>query len=183
MVLWAGRGPGAGARVRIGWQSRRRSPFDVEGRQNPSCAGRREASGAVCTLAVAPRTVVASGSGFGGEFDLVFFLFEKCWKIVQWQKPWMGSTFLPKTPSSRAELWLPHRLTLNHLWRHPQGEGRGRKSLSLGNCLKFSVPLWRYPLEELGSSNSALQDLLQGAVPLAFLGRAAPWRVAVSVQR
>lgn len=71
----AGRGPGAGARVRIGWQSGRRSPFDVEGRQNPSCAGRWEASGAVCTLAVAPRTVVASGSSFGGVDLFGFFSF------------------------------------------------------------------------------------------------------------
>lgn len=97
--------------------------------------------------------------------------------------PWMGSTFLPKTPSSRAELRLPPHLTLNHLQRRPQGEERGRKSLSLGNCLKISVPVQRYLLEEPGSSDPALRDLLQGAVPLAFLGRAAPWCVAVSVQR
>lgn len=31
----------------------------------------------------------------GGRVDLGFFLFEKRWKIVWWQMPWMGSTFLP----------------------------------------------------------------------------------------
>lgn len=96
---------------------------------------------------------------FGG---VDFFLFEELWKIVQWQMPWMRSTFLPKTPFSGAELWLPPRLILNHLWSCPQGEGRGRKSLFLRNCLKISVHLWRQQC-------LSPQDLLPGLCPMFFL--------------
>lgn len=71
----------------------------MEGRQNPSCAGRWEASGAVCTLTVAPRTVVASGSSFGGVdlFGFFFFL-RSAGKLYGNRCPERGARSAPKHP-------------------------------------------------------------------------------------
>lgn len=63
--------------------------------------GGRRAGLSACSLRP-PEQLLLLAPVWGGEggVDLGFFLFEKHWKIVWWQMPWMGRTFLPKTPSA-----------------------------------------------------------------------------------
>lgn len=114
----------------------------------------------------APGTVVASGSrvfgfsrGVGGTF--FFFFLKSCGKLSSGSGPGWGHD-PPKAPSSGAELRLPPRLILHHLWSCLQGEGRGQKSLFLRNCLKISVPLRR-------QQRLSPQDQILGLRPTLFL--------------
>lgn len=141
MVPRAGRGPGAGARGRIGWRRARRSPFDVEGRQNPSCRGQR-AGPSACSPWPPEQLLLLALLVVGGS-NLV------CWRSAgklsdgrclgaRSSPKCPPQNALPKMPSPKcppqnaiipsqntpteADLQLPTPLTLSCLQKRYQGE-------------------------------------------------------------
>lgn len=137
MVPRAGRGPGAGARGQIGWQRARRSPFDVEGRQNPSCRGQR-AGPSACSLWPPEQLLLLALLAVGGS-NLV------CWRSAGKLSGGrcLGARSSPKCPPqnaiipsqntpTEADLQLPTHLTLSCLQKRYQGEEGEENALFSG---------------------------------------------------